>query len=350
MGGARRGGLGRAVLGALGIALLAAVVLVGWVGFSWYGPGPRTEDGSERTVVFRPGSSVGEMAEALQEAGVVRSSGQFRIASKLTGADRRLRAGEYAFPSRASLAQVMDVIRSGKVVRHFVTLPEGWSSRQAVEILMKQPVLTGEVVVPAEGTLAPDTYEVVRGDTRQSVIDRMQAAQKKIVAEEWAKRASNLPVKTPEEAVILASVVEKETGIAKERPLVAAVFVNRLRQGMRLESDPTIIYGVTRGMPLGRGIRRSEIDTATPWNTYQIDGLPKTAIANPGREAIAAVLNPPTAPYLFFVADGTGGHAFSTTYADHQAAVARWRQVEARRAAAPATAAAVSASASAGAR
>lgn len=335
---ARRGGLGRAVLGALAIGVLAAVVLAGWIGFSWYGPGPRTADGSERIVVFRPGSSVGEMAEALQTAGVVRSSGQFRLASKLTGADRKLRAGEYAFPSRASLAQVMDVIRSGKVVRHFVTLPEGWSSRQAVDILNKEEVLTGAIAtIPAEGTLAPDTYELVRGDTRQSVIDRMQTAQAKILAEEWAKRAQNLPVKTPQEALILASVVEKETGLARERPKVAAVFVNRMRQGMRLESDPTIIYGITQGMPLGRGLRRSEIDRPTAWNTYQIDGLPKTPIANPGRDAIRAVLNPPQSEFLFFVADGTGGHAFARTYEEHLRNVANWRRIEAERAVAAAS-------------
>lgn len=338
---ARPGGLFGAVTGALAVGLFAALVLTGWVVFSWYGPGPKTDDGSERVVVFRPGASVADMAEALQSAGVVGSSGQFRLAAKLTGVDRKLRAGEYAFPSRASLAQVMDVIRSGKVVRHFVTLPEGWSSRQAVDILMKEPALTGDAEIPAEGTLAPDTYEVVRGDTRQSVIDRMQAAQKKTLDELWARRAAGLPVRTPQEALILASVVEKETGIAKERPLVAAIFVNRLRAGMRLESDPTIIYGVTRGLPLGRGIRRSEIDTATPWNTYQIDGLPKTPIANPGREAIAAVLNPPPVPYLYFVADGTGGHAFATTYADHLVNVAKWRRFEAGRAVSSATAAPV---------
>jgi UPF0755 protein len=352
---ARRGGLRRAIAGALAIGVLAAVVLTGWIGFSWYGPGPSTADGSERIVVFRPGSSVGEMGEALQAAGVVRSSGQFRLASKLTGADRRLRAGEYAFPSRASLAQVMDVIRSGEVVRHFVTLPEGWSSRQAVDILNKEAVLTGTVAVPAEGALAPDTYEVLRGDTRQSVIDRMQAAQAKILAEEWSRRAQDLPVKTPQEALILASVVEKETALARERPQVAAVFVNRLRRGMRLESDPTIIYGITRGMPLGRGLRRSEIDRPTPWNTYQIDGLPRTPIANPGRDAIRAVLNPPQSEYLFFVADGTGGHVFARTYEEHLRNVANWRRIEAARAVAsassnPAPASTGGASAAAGAR
>lgn len=338
MAAARPGGFSRFLVRALGVAVLLGLVLGGWIGFSWHGPGPKTDDGADRVVVLRPGSSVAAMADALESAGVVRSAEQFRLAAKLTRADRRMRAGEYAFPSRASLAQVIDVIRSGKVVRHFVTLPEGRSVKQALEVLAKSPVLVGTVAAaPAEGSLAPDTYEVLRGDTRQSVIERMQAAQKKILDEAWAKRAANLPVRTPQEALILASVVEKETGLAKERPVVAAVFVNRLRQGMRLESDPTIIYGITRGLPLGRGIRRSELDAATPYNTYQIDGLPPTPIANPGREAIEAVLNPPASPYLFFVADGTGGHVFATTYEEHLRNVANWRRVEAERAVAAAT-------------
>lgn len=340
----RSGGAVRLVGGLVGLGLLLALVLAGWAAFSWYGPGPRTEDGGDRVVVLRSGESVASMAESLEAAGVVGSAEQFRLAAKLTRADRKMRAGEYAFPSRASLAQIIDVIRSGKVVRHFVTLPEGRSVKQALEVLAKHEMLTGTVTaVPSEGSLAPDTYEVQRGETRQSVIDRMRAAQAKILADEWAKRAANLPVRNPQEALVLASIVEKETGLAKERPQVAAVFVNRMRQGMRLESDPTIIYGVTKGLPLGRGIRRSELDAITPWNTYQIDGLPPTPIANPGRAAIRAVLNPPPSPYLFFVADGTGGHVFAATYEQHLINVARWRRLEAERASAvpPATQAGV---------
>jgi len=195
-------------------------------------------------------------------------------------------------------------------------------------------VLTGDITrLPPEGRLLPETYLVDRGTSRQAVIDRMEAAQDALIADLWPNRADDLPFDTPEEAIILASVVEKETGIAHERPLVAAVFVNRMRRGMRLQSDPTIIYGLTQGEPLGRGIRRSELDsTSNPYNTYQIDGLPPTPIANPGREAIAAVLNPPDSAYLFFVADGTGGHAFSETYAEHNRHVARWRRIERERA------------------
>jgi UPF0755 protein len=230
---------------------------------------------------------------------------------------------------------VLALLTDGRVVRHFVTIPEGWSSAQAVDILLKEEVLTGTVEVPEEGSLWPETYEVMRGETRASVIARMQRAQSKGLAELWAQRGPTSVVRTPEDAVILASIVEKETGIGAERPQVAAVFSNRIRQGMRLESDPTIIYGITRGRPLGRGIRQSELITDTGYNTYLIDGLPPTPIANPGREAIAAVLNPPRSEYLFFVADGTGGHVFARTYEEHRFNVARWREVERRKAGLP---------------
>src|SRR5690606_35865774 len=252
----------------------------------------------------------------------------FRAAVTLTGSDRSLRAGEYRIESRASLRAVVRKLTSGEVVRHFVTLPEGRSSAQAVDILDANQVLTGEVEVPPEGSLWPETYEVTRGETRASVIARMRAARDEAVAELWATRAPNLPVSTPEEAVILASIVEKETGMDGERGLVAGVSVNRLRQGMRLESDPTIVYGVNGGRPLGRGIRLSELQRPTPYNTYLIPGLPPTPIANPGRQALEAVLNPPDTDYLFFVADGTGGHAFARTFDEHLANVARWRGIE----------------------
>jgi UPF0755 protein len=215
-----------------------------------------------------------------------------------------------------------------------VTLPEGWSSAQAVDILMRQPVMTGEVTeVPDEGTLWPETYEVTRGENRQAVIDRMQRMAAQKLETLWATRSRNTIARTPQEAVILASIVEKETGTDGERQEVAAVFTNRLRMGMRLESDPTIIYGITKGKPLGRGIRLSEIRADTPWNTYVINGLPPTPIANPGEEALKAVLNPPRSEYLFFVADGTGGHVFARTYQEHLLNVSRWRDVERRRAA-----------------
>ena len=198
-----------------------------------------------------------------------------------------------------------------------------------IEILMAEPSLTGVAAVPPEGSVLPETYEIQRGEDRAAVLQRMIDARDKLLAELWAQRQEGLPISTPEEAVILASIVEKETGVAEERPRVAAVFINRLRQGMRLQSDPTIIYGMSRGRPLGRGIRLSELNAATPYNTYMIDGLPPTPIANPGKASLVAVLAPPKTDDLYFVADGTGGHVFASTLEAHQKNVERWRQIEA---------------------
>ena len=314
---------------------LIAAIVAAWSIF--YAPGPSAREGAETTIVTLPsGAGVSAIAANLKAAGVIRSTDMFKAAATLTGADRRLRAGEYEVPSRASLRSVLVLLVEGRVVRHYVTLPEGWSSAQAVDILMRQPILTGEIgATPEEGSLWPDTYEISRGETRASVIARMSNAQADNLARLWATRSPRTVVKSPEEAVILASIVEKETAVASERPRVAAVFSNRLRIGMRLESDPTIVYGITQGRPLGRGIRRSELDRQTAWNTYQIDGLPPTPIANPGREALAAVLNPPVSDELFFVADGSGGHAFARTYDELLANVARWREIERRKAGLP---------------
>lgn len=313
---------------------LIAALVAAWSVF--YAPGPSARQGEATIVSLPSGAGVSAIAAQLKAAGVIRSTDMFKAAATLTGADRRLRAGEYEVPSGASLRSVLTLLVSGKVVRHYVTLPEGWSSAQAVDILMRQPILVGAVdTVPEEGSLWPDTYEIARGDTRASVIARMQRARDDNLARLWAARGPNSVARTPEEAMILASIVEKETAVPAERPRVAAVFSNRLRAGMRLESDPTIVYGITKGRPLGRGLRRSEIDQHTDWNTYQIDGLPPTPIANPGRDAVAAVLNPPRTDDIFFVADGTGGHAFARTYDEHLANVARWRAIERRRAGLP---------------
>lgn len=311
------------------IALVAA-----WSVF--YAPGPAAREGETTVVTLPSGAGVSAIAATLKSAGVIRSTDMFKAAATLTGADRKLRAGEYEVPSKASLRSVLVLLVEGRVVRHYVTLPEGWSSAQAVEILNKQAILSGTIdAIPAEASLWPDTYEISRGETRASVIARMRRARDENLARLWAARSPATVVRTPEEAMILASIVEKETGVAAERPRVAAVFTNRLRSGMRLESDPTIEYGITRGVPLRRGLRRSELDRPNPWNTYQIDGLPPTPISNPGRDAVAAVLNPPSTSDLFFVADGSGGHAFARTYDEHLANVARWREVERRRAGLP---------------
>ena len=311
------------------IALIAA-----WSVF--YAPGPAAREGESTVISLPSGAGVSAIAATLKSAGVIRSTDMFKAAATLTGADRKLRAGEYEVPSKASLRSVLVLLVQGRVVRHYVTLPEGWSSAQAVEILNKQSILTGTIdAIPEEASLWPDTYEISRGDTRASVIARMRRARDENLARLWAARGPATVVRTPEEAMILASIVEKETGVAAERPRVAAVFTNRLRSGMRLESDPTIEYGLTKGVPLRRGLRRSELDRPNPWNTYQIDGLPPTAISNRGRDAVAAVLNPPSTSDIFFVADGSGGHAFARTYEEHLANVARWRAVERRRAGLP---------------
>lgn len=329
----------RLMAGGLLAVLIVVVAVAGWIAWSYSGPGPAARAGDSTIVILERGSGMGRIARQLEDAGVIRSRATFIAAAKLSGAATTLKAGEYEFASRSSAARVLSDIRAGKVVRHFVTVPEGWTSEMAVEAVMRSPVLTGTVAVPPEGAILPDTYQVHRGDSREQVIQRMRDAQTQLVRELWPTRQQGLPFSTPEEAVTLASIVEKETGLAAERPRIAAVFVNRLRQGMRLESDPTIIYGVSRGRPLGRGIRASELATPTPYNTYRINGLPPTPIANPGRASLEAVLDPPESDELFFVADGAGGHVFASSYADHLRNVARWRVVERERAAQAAAAA-----------
>lgn len=322
----------RALLGAA--ATLVVVGMVALLGAVWVynGPGPAAKDGDKTTVVLRKGASLPEIASGLERGGVIRSSSLFMTAAKVTGAARTLKAGEYEFNSRASMARVLDAVRRGRIVRHWITIPEGLTSDMVMDILNKSTVLTGAAATPPEGAILPETYEVQRGEDRAAVLQRMMDDRDAVLNALWANRAPNLPFQTKEEAVILASIVEKETGLAEERPRVAAVFVNRLRTGMRLGSDPTIIYGISRGRPLGRGIFLSELRRLTPYNTYLIDGLPPTPIANPGRAALAAVMNPPKTGDLYFVADGTGGHVFASTLEEHNANVAKWRQIERQRA------------------
>lgn len=309
--------------------LFVALALVGiWAVWTYQGPGPSARAGEATVVVLRHGASLPEIAGALDEAGVVGSAAIFVAAAQLTGSARELKAGEYSIPSRASMARILGDIRAGRVVRHQVTIPEGMTSQMVADILAARTDLTGVAPTAPEGAILPETYQYQRGEDRSAVLKRMMDARDELVRVLWAKRQNNLPFNSPEEAITLASIVEKETGLASERPRVAAVFINRLRAGMRLESDPTIIYGISGGKPLGRGLRESELNTITPYNTYKVSGLPPTPIANPGRAALAAVLDPPATKDLFFVADGTGGHVFAATYEDHQRNVARWRQVE----------------------
>lgn len=294
-------------------------------------PGPLAE---ETLFVVPRGATLDRVAEALESEGVIASAPLFRIGARYEGRAADLRFGEYRVPAKASMAEVLDLLSSGRVVQYAVTAPEGLTSWEIVQILNETEVLTGEIAeIPPEGSLAPETYSVTRGETRASVIARMQALQEDILAEAWASRHADIEVDSPEEALVLASIIEKETGVAGERPHVSSVFHNRLRRGMRLQSDPTIIYGITEGEGgLGRPIRRSEINAPTPWNTYVIPGLPPTPIANPGRAAIFAAVQPIETEDLYFVADGEGGHAFARTLAEHNRNVAAWRAIERQRA------------------
>ena len=297
------------------------------------GPGPAARSGGETIVEIRQGASLPEIAANLKRAGTIGSASVFITAVQITGTARELKAGEYAVKNHASVQSILSDIRSGSTIRHQVTIPEGLTSEAVVAKLQAEPLLSGVTPTPAEGSILPETYEIQRGEDRARILKKMMDAQDRLMVLLWQNRQADLPFQTPNEAVALASIVEKETGKATERPRVAAVFINRLRAGMRLQSDPTVIYGISQGRPLGRGLLASELAADTAYNTYRIDGLPPTPIANPGRDALAAVLDPPKSSDLYFVADGTGGHAFASTLEDHQRNVARWRKIEKDRAA-----------------
>lgn len=291
-------------------------------------PGPLQED---KTVVIPSRAGMTDIADALQNAGVIDNNRLAFIGAVFAlRARSELKPGEYLFQKNASLTDVISTIVSGKVVQHSVTIPEGLTSEQIVERLSDNEIFSGSITeIPREGTLLPETYKFPRGTTREQVIARMQQAQKRVLAEIWEHRNPDIPIKTPEQLVTLASIVEKETARADERSRVAAVYINRLQKKMKLQSDPTIIYGLVGGKgTLGRPIKRSEILAPSPYNTYVIDGLPPGPIANPGRASLEAAANPARTRDLFFVADGTGGHAFTETYDQHQKNVAKLRSME----------------------
>lgn len=367
----------------VGFIALAVIIAAGQRQFA--GPGPLTQ-----AICYRvaPGANLRQVSGQLAEMGAIGSPQVFRIGARYTERADQLRFGSYMVPEAASMDEIMDILTRGgastcgseiqyrigvtridTLVRELdpatqrfetvvqfdagetppedyarfsampdislrITVAEGVTSWQIWDGLRQAEFLSGDVgAQPEEGWLAPDSYAVTRGQDRAGLLTEMRERQERILAELWDTRADNLPYETPYEALIMASIVEKETADPTERPQVAGVFVNRLNTPMRLQTDPTVIYGITLGQgSLGRGLRRSELDAVTPYNTYRIDGLPPTPIANPGRQAIAAALNPDDTPYLYFVADGTGGHSFSTNLADHNRAVARWREIEAERA------------------
>ena len=321
------------------LLVLAAAVVGGgywWVTSEFDRPGPEAPTGFETTVSIPMGTSLPQIAQILEDNGLVRNALVFRLGVMLNRKTAALKAGEYSIPTHASPSEIMQILIEGKSIVYKLTLAEGLTSAMIIELVRNHPVLVGDVpAIPDEGSLLPETYVFDRGTTRADLVARMQADHVRVLDELWAQRAQNLPFATKQEAVILASIVEKETGVASERPRVAAVFVNRLRKGMKLQSDPTIIYGLTKGVPLGRGIRKSELEAPTPYNTYVILGLPPTPIANPGKASLAAVMNPAATEDLYFVADGTGGHAFASTLAEHEKNVQNWRAIERQRAADP---------------
>ncbi|MGB3626763.1 MAG: endolytic transglycosylase MltG [Henriciella sp.] len=285
------------------------------------------------------GDHVAAVAQRLEERGLISDARAMKLHARLSGQQAAIKVGEYAVPARADIASILDLLVAGDVIQYRITIPEGRTTAQILRIVEDHSELVGDLPdreIP-EGSLLPDTYIFASDTSRTSIIERMETAQDDLIEELWPERQDGIPVSTPEEAIILASVVEKETGNAEERPLVAGLFTTRLKRGMRLESDPTVIYGVSRGEPLyrtlnGKQVRRtlyrSELNRETDWNTYQMDGLPKTPICNPGRDAIAAVLNPPETEYVFFVADGKGGHLFAETLAEHNRNVAAYREYE----------------------
>jgi UPF0755 protein len=326
--------IGNAILTIIVLAIIAAGagLYLGKNKFEAAGPLDR-----ERTVVIPRGAGIRDVAELLRRERVIDIPMVFVAGAAVTGKTSDVKAGEYLFDPGVSMSEVLDTLVDGRSIQHVVTIPEGLTSQQIVERLMESDTLTGDVVnVPTEGTLLPETYKVTRGTTRQQVINRMQSAHKRLVQETWERRASDLPIKTVNDFVTLASIVEKETGKADERTRVAAVFINRMNRRMRLQSDPTIIYGLVGGKgTLGRLLTRDDVERPTPYNTYTVEGLPPGPIANPGRASLEAVANPSRTKELYFVADGTGGHVFASTYDEHLKNVSRWRQYQKEQATIP---------------
>ncbi len=307
------------------------VVIASYAFINYQYETPHKTSVSQDSVVFEvpKGSGLSSIATRLEKEDLIGSAFIFKLVTKLRGDEGRFKAGEFRLTPGDPMAKIYRDLAEGKAILYPITIAEGLSSVQIMAVLDSYPsLIDDDPSVPAEGSLLPETYLTPRGMKQSDLLKQMQEAQKAMLDTLWKNRAPNLPVTSKEEAIILASVVEKETGIGSERDEVAGVFVNRLRRGIPLQSDPTIIYGITKGLPLGRGIRRSEIDRKTDWNTYQIPALPKTAICHPGKEALAAVLNPAKTKNLFFVADGTGGHVFAETLAGHQRNVRKWRQIE----------------------
>ena len=312
----------------IAVGAIAAAAVAYYLFASFTGPGPSPED---KIIVIPKGTGVSEIAELLRREGVIESADIFKLGVRLFSKQKPLLAGEYVFPKATSPSAAMGIMISGKSITHRVTIPEGLSVREVLELVASAPLLDGPLPPdkPAEGALLPETYQYLRGESRAEIVARMRDAMTEAIAVEWPKRAKDLPLKTPEEAVTLASIVEKETSVNGERARVAGVFYNRLKIGMPLQSDPTVIFAVTLGkLKLNRGLTYDDLKIDSPYNTYVTKGLPPGPIANPGLAALKAVLHPDTHKELYFVADGSGGHAFAETLAQHNKNVAKWRKIQ----------------------
>ena len=308
---------------AIGVGIPTAILVYGW-----FAAGPAAKP---TAFTVAEGSSVSSVAAGLQEAGLIGSAGRFKVGARLFGGSDPVQAGEFEIPKGASSSSILDLLQHGRPIQRLITVPEGTPSIVVEEKLAANQLLTGPTPPIPEGSVLPDSYGFERGETRARVVARMQAAMAKTFDALWAKRKPNCPITSKQQAIVLASIVEKETGKPSERRTVAGVYCNRLRIGMKLDADPTVIYPITKGKPLGRRIRRSELMADTGYNTYRSPGLPIGPIANPGRDSIAAVLDPAPTKALYFVADGTGGHVFAETLAEHQANVRKWYEIRRQR-------------------
>ena len=308
----------RLLLVAAGLVLAALIAIY----VLWWGPGPRP---GPQTVVIQEGSTISSVARKLEKQGAIPGTAKtYYVMARLFGSHDPIQAGEFEIPRGMGGAAILDLLQHGKPVQRLLTVTEGMPAIIVSEKLAANPYLTGPTPPIDEGSLLPDSYGYQRGESRAAVVQRMQKAMTKTIDELWPKRSTDCPISTVEQAITLASIVEKETGKPAERPTIAGVYCNRLRIGMKLDADPTVIYPVTKGKPLGRRILKSELNADNGYNTYRRSGLPEGPIANPGRASIEAVLHPAQTEALYFVADGTGGHAFADTLAEQNANVAKW--------------------------
>ena len=324
------------IFATLGVVILLMTVVLGILGLwgvqQWHRAGPLPAD---KIVEIDRGDGVAKIAHTLAAQQVIDYPLLFVAGTRALSRQADLKAGEYQFPARVTMADVLDKMARGDIFTRRFTIPEGFTSWQAVQVIGRMPGLTGDLPpVPAEGTLLPQTYQFLKGDSRTAALQQAQDAMKSTLAELWAARAPDNLMQTPQQAVILASIVEKETGVARERPRIAGLFLNRLRANMPLQSDPTVIYALTKGEiqmgglgPLGRHLLAKDLEADSPYNTYKYAGLPPGPIANPGRDALFAVLHPEQNDFLYFVADGSGGHVFARTLTEHNINVARWRAI-----------------------